>query len=51
MKEMLKRIFMVAFILLVLTAISGFFYMQKHGKVLNGERSGNERSTGIMIKK
>lgn len=30
MKEMLKRIFMVVFILLVLTAISGFFYMQKH---------------------
>ncbi|MFC3159018.1 hypothetical protein SAMN05443633_107179 [Chryseobacterium arachidis] len=30
MKEMLKRIFLVAFILLVLTAISGFFYMQKH---------------------
>ncbi|WP_155845724.1 hypothetical protein [Chryseobacterium gregarium] len=30
MKEMLKRIFLVAFILLVLTAVSGFFYMQKH---------------------
>ena len=30
MKEMLKRIFLVAFILLVLTAISGFFYVQKH---------------------
>ncbi len=27
---MIKRIFLVAFILLVLTAISGFFYMQKH---------------------
>ncbi|WP_157844645.1 hypothetical protein [Chryseobacterium sp. Leaf201] len=30
MKEMLKRIFLVAFILLVLTAVSGFFYLQKH---------------------
>ncbi|WP_370895560.1 hypothetical protein [Chryseobacterium gossypii] len=30
MKEMIKRIFLVAFILLVLTAISGYFYMQKH---------------------
>lgn len=30
MKDMIKRIFLVAFILLVLTAISGFFYMQKH---------------------
>ncbi|WP_415328562.1 hypothetical protein [Chryseobacterium sp. MMS23-Vi53] len=30
MKEMLKRIFLVAFVLLVLVAISGFFYMQKH---------------------
>lgn len=27
---MLKRIFLVAFILLVLVAISGFFYIQKH---------------------
>ncbi len=27
---MLKRIVLVVFILLVLTAISGFFYMQKH---------------------
>ncbi|MCS3871016.1 ABC-type uncharacterized transport system permease subunit [Chryseobacterium ginsenosidimutans] len=46
MKEMLKRIFLVAFILLVLTAISGFFYLQKHpmegnkftGKNLNYSR-------------
>lgn len=30
MKEMLKRIVLVAFILLILTAVSGFFYMQKH---------------------
>lgn len=30
MKEMLKRIVLVIFVLLVLTAISGFFYMQKH---------------------
>ncbi|WP_157450578.1 MULTISPECIES: hypothetical protein [Chryseobacterium] len=40
MKEMLKRIFLVAFILLVLTAISGFFYMQKHpldGKKATGK--------------
>lgn len=43
MKEMLKRIFLVAFILVVLTAISGYIYMQKHplengtptGKTLN----------------
>lgn len=34
---MLKRIFLVAFILLVLTAISGFFYMQKHP--LEGKKS------------
>lgn len=27
---MLKRIFLVAFILIVLTAISGYMYMQKH---------------------
>jgi ABC-type uncharacterized transport system permease subunit len=30
MKEMLKRIVLVAFILLILTAVSGFFYIQKH---------------------
>ncbi len=30
MKEMIKRIFLVAFILLIVTAVSGFFYMQKH---------------------
>ncbi|SDQ72094.1 hypothetical protein SAMN05421664_2320 [Chryseobacterium soldanellicola] len=30
MRDMLKRIIIVIFILLVLTAISGFFYMQKH---------------------
>ncbi|WP_156122054.1 hypothetical protein [Chryseobacterium taiwanense] len=30
MKDMLKRIFLVIFVLLVLTAISGFFFMQKH---------------------
>lgn len=34
---MLKRIFLVAFILLVLVAISGFFYMQKHP--LDGKKS------------
>ncbi|MDR6404815.1 MULTISPECIES: hypothetical protein [Chryseobacterium] len=40
MKEMLKRIFLVAFIFLVLVAISGFFYMQKHpmeGKKATGK--------------
>ncbi|MDG4652354.1 hypothetical protein V2E39_10390 [Chryseobacterium arthrosphaerae] len=42
MRDMLKRIVLVIFVLLVLTAISGFFYMQKHplegskaGKILN----------------
>jgi len=40
MKGMLKRIFLVAFILLVLTAISGFFYMQKH------PLEGNNKLTG-----
>ncbi|CAA7196009.1 MULTISPECIES: hypothetical protein [Chryseobacterium] len=30
MKETLKRIVLVIFVLLLLTAISGFFYMQKH---------------------
>ncbi|WP_157845080.1 hypothetical protein [Chryseobacterium indologenes] len=30
MREMLKRIVLVIFVLLVLTAVSGFFYMQKH---------------------
>lgn len=30
MREMLKRIILVVFILLVLTAISGFLYTQKH---------------------
>lgn len=43
MREMLKRIVVVIFVLVVLTAISGFFYIQKHplegnspaGKILN----------------
>lgn len=42
MRDMLKRIVLVIFVLLLLTAVSGFFYMQKHplegnktGKVLN----------------
>lgn len=30
MREMVKRIVLVVFVLLVLTAVSGFFYMQKH---------------------
>jgi hypothetical protein len=30
MREMLKRIILVIFLLLVLTAISGFLYTQKH---------------------
>lgn len=30
MRETLKRIVLVIFVLLVLTAISGFFYMQKN---------------------
>ncbi|NML72349.1 hypothetical protein HHL23_21550 [Chryseobacterium sp. RP-3-3] len=30
MREMVKRIVLVIFVLLVLTAISGFFYMQKN---------------------
>ncbi|WP_299179690.1 hypothetical protein [uncultured Chryseobacterium sp.] len=33
MKEMLKRIIWVAFILIVLTAISGFLYTQKQQSV------------------
>ncbi|WP_426278985.1 hypothetical protein ACN9MN_07065 [Chryseobacterium sp. S-02] len=39
MKDMLKRIFLVIFVLLVLTAISGFFFMQKHP--LEGKKSLN----------
>lgn len=42
MRDMLKRIVLVIFVLLLLTAVSGFLYMQKHpleggkaGKVLN----------------
>lgn len=35
---MLKRIVLVIFVLLVLTAVSGFFYMQKHP--LEGAKSG-----------
>jgi hypothetical protein len=41
MRDMLKRIVLVIFVLLLLTAISGFLYMQKHplegksGKILN----------------
>lgn len=30
MRDMLKRIVLVIFVLLVLTAVSGYFYMQKH---------------------
>ncbi|MBL1219908.1 hypothetical protein JET18_03610 [Chryseobacterium sp. L7] len=30
MRDMLKRIVLVVFVLLVLMAVSGFFYMQKH---------------------
>jgi ABC-type uncharacterized transport system permease subunit len=48
MRDMLKRIVLVIFVLLLLTAVSGFFYMQKHplednkaGKILNfsGQRA------------
>ncbi|MGL6125967.1 hypothetical protein [Chryseobacterium artocarpi] len=41
MRDMLKRIVLVIFVLLLLTAVSGFFYMQKHplegksGTILN----------------
>ena len=41
MRDMLKRIILVIFVLLLLTAISGFLYMQKHplegksGAILN----------------
>nr|WP_315026564.1 hypothetical protein [uncultured Chryseobacterium sp.] len=38
MRDMLKRIVLVIFVLLLLTAISGFFYMQKHP--LEGDKSG-----------
>ncbi|WP_164465232.1 hypothetical protein [Chryseobacterium lactis] len=37
MRDMLKRIILVIFVLLVLTAVSGFFYMQKHP--LEGNKS------------
>ncbi|WP_157859430.1 hypothetical protein [Chryseobacterium angstadtii] len=30
MRDMVKRIVLVIFVLLVLTAVSGYFYMQKH---------------------
>ncbi|MGU3376118.1 hypothetical protein [Chryseobacterium sp. M5A1_1a] len=30
MRDMIKRIVLVIFLLLLLTAVSGFFYMQKH---------------------
>ncbi|MCT2564576.1 hypothetical protein [Chryseobacterium herbae] len=30
MRDMVKRIVLVVFVLLVLTAVSGYFYMQKH---------------------
>ncbi|WP_347217667.1 hypothetical protein [Chryseobacterium sp.] len=38
MRDMLKRIVLVIFVLLVLTAVSGFLYMQKHP--LEGGKSG-----------
>ncbi|SHG83819.1 hypothetical protein [Chryseobacterium vrystaatense] len=40
MRETLKRIVLVIFVLLVLTAISGFFYMQKNP--LDGKTSVNK---------
>ncbi len=50
MKEMLKRIFLVIFVLLVLTAISGFFFMQNHP--LEGKKSINKsyNSSGQIAK-
>ncbi|WP_157967924.1 hypothetical protein [Chryseobacterium elymi] len=39
---MLKRIFLVIFILLVLMAVSGFLYMQKHP--LEGKNSADKVS-------
>ncbi|STC93441.1 hypothetical protein [Chryseobacterium carnipullorum] len=42
MREMVKRIVLVIFVLLVLTAISGFFYMQKNP--LDGKSSVNKAS-------
>ncbi|WP_164463909.1 hypothetical protein [Chryseobacterium sp. G0186] len=38
MRAMLRRIVLVIFVLLLLTAVSGFFYMQKHP--LEGGKSG-----------
>ncbi|MEG0928728.1 hypothetical protein [Chryseobacterium sp.] len=38
MRDMLKRIVLVIFVLLLLTAVSGFLYMQKHP--LEGGKSG-----------
>lgn len=42
MRDMLKRIVLVVFILLVLMAISGFLYMQKHP--LEGKNSADKTS-------
>ncbi|CAI8745972.1 MULTISPECIES: hypothetical protein [Chryseobacterium] len=38
MRDMLKRIVLVIFVLLLVTAVSGYFYMQKHP--LEGNKSG-----------
>jgi hypothetical protein len=40
MRDMLKRIVLVVFILLVLMAVSGFLYMQKHP--LEGKNSADK---------
>jgi len=50
MKDMLKRIFLVIFVLLVLTAISGFFFMQKHPLEGNKSTNQNSNSSGQVIK-
>lgn len=50
MKEMLKRIFLVAFILVVLTAISGYMYMQKHPLEENKSSGKNVNLSGNISK-
>jgi len=45
MRDMLKRIVIVVFILLVLMAVSGFLYMQKHP--LEGKNSVDKTSSNI----
>lgn len=51
MRDMVKRIVLVIFVLLVLTAVSGYLYMQKHP--LEGNSSANKTMniTGSKVSK